>query len=63
MADVDSYTASIEIPDDLSERVWEQLAHAPGQSWDDAIEWLVPPAMLDEELVWFRKCSPALYGD
>jgi DNA topoisomerase VI subunit B len=48
VAEIGAYADNVEVPEDLAERVREQLAHAPGQAWDDAIEWLVPPANLDE---------------
>jgi len=48
MAEVNAYAASVEVPKDLREQVRDRVAQAPGQSWDDAIEDLLPPVNLDE---------------
>ena len=48
VAEVSASAANVKVPEDLGERVREQLAHAPGQAWDDAIEGLVPLVDIDE---------------
>ena len=48
VADVDAYATTVEVPGDLSERVGTALALAPRQSWDEAIEALLPPVDLGE---------------
>ncbi len=47
-AEVESYIANMDVPDDLRDRLQEELTREPTQSWDDAIEWLVPAVGLDE---------------
>lgn len=45
-AEVESYAATVPVPANLRELVRHGLATTPHQPWDDAIEWLLPPAGL-----------------
>ena len=48
VAEVDAYAAGVKVPKGLRKRVQAELDREPGQSWDSAIESLLPPAKLDK---------------
>jgi hypothetical protein len=42
LQDVKQYASTLQVPDDLGDWVKEELSKEPGQSWDQAIENLLP---------------------
>ena len=47
-AEVESYVATVEVPENLRDRLQEELTRSPEQAWDDAIESLLPPVGIGE---------------